>query len=244
MRPLALDLFCCAGGASRGLFEAGFDVVGVDIVDRPEYPYPFLRGDALAVLAQLQAGESLAFADTHRARRVSLLEVAFIWASPPCQRYSQMTRQSGDSDEHPDLVAPTRLALIRSRKQWVIENVPHAPLRHPITLCGEMFGLGVTRHRLFEMSFYAIPPRHLPHRGTNVDGTYMTVTGHRGVPSWTYQERERRGMPRYFEGEMTLGARQRAMGISWMTNDTLVQAIPPAYARWIGLRARSRTSPA
>ena len=31
MKPRALDLFCCAGGATRGLQEAGFHVTGVDI---------------------------------------------------------------------------------------------------------------------------------------------------------------------------------------------------------------------
>ena len=29
--PRALDLFCCAGGASEGLHRAGFDVTGMDI---------------------------------------------------------------------------------------------------------------------------------------------------------------------------------------------------------------------
>lgn len=32
-RPRALDLFCRAGGISEGLRRAGFDVVGVDILD-------------------------------------------------------------------------------------------------------------------------------------------------------------------------------------------------------------------
>ena len=27
----ALDLYCCAGGASKGLADAGFDVTGIDI---------------------------------------------------------------------------------------------------------------------------------------------------------------------------------------------------------------------
>lgn len=30
MRPILLDGFCKAGGAGKGYFDAGFDVVGVD----------------------------------------------------------------------------------------------------------------------------------------------------------------------------------------------------------------------
>ena len=63
----ALDLFCCAGGASDGLTRAGFEVDGVDLEAQPEYPYVFLRHDVLAM--------------PHGIVRA----YDFVWASPPCQ---------------------------------------------------------------------------------------------------------------------------------------------------------------
>lgn len=194
-----------------GLARAGFDVTGVDLHPQPDYPFRFIQGDALE--ADLDGYD-------------------LIWASPPCQRYSAATRQTGNPMDHPDLVHQVRARV--HGHAYVIENVLGAPLRAPITLCGSMFDLGVVRHRLFELSWEPGPlPKH-EHRGSIVTGEYVTVAGNGGVPAWTLKERERRDMPRHIPGEMTLARWQRAMDIDWLPRKALSQAIPPAYAEWIG----------
>lgn len=140
MRPKALDLCCCAGGASMGLWRAGYDVVGVDIEPQPHYPFMFIQADALEV--QFRGFD-------------------FIWASPPCQAHS-LARRIRNND-HPDIIAPIRARLRASGVPWCIENVVGAPLIDPIELCGAMFGLKVYRHRLFECSFPIEAPLHPEH---------------------------------------------------------------------------------
>ena len=128
MKPRLLDLFSGAGGAARGYQQAGFYVVGVDIVPQPHY-----CGD------EFHQADALEF---------PLDGFDVIHASPPCQAYTGL--RARHKSNYPDLIAGTREKLQATGKPWVIENVPGAPLIDPIRLCGSSFGLRVRKHRLFE----------------------------------------------------------------------------------------------
>lgn len=137
MRRL-LDLFCGAGGCTRGYQEAGFEVVGVDIKPQPNYVgEEFHEADALEWLAENGAW---GFDAVH--------------ASPPCQAYAPVTAWRGSQADHPELVADTRDLLETTGLPFVIENVPEAPIRPDFFLCGTMFGLPVRRHRSFETNWF------------------------------------------------------------------------------------------
>jgi DNA (cytosine-5)-methyltransferase 1 len=201
-RPLLLDLFCGQGGAAMGYYRAGFRVLGVDIHPQPRYPFPFVHADSLAFL-----------------RSADLSSVALIHASPPCQRYSVACLNTWQN--HPDLLGPTRDALIRTGRPWVIENVPGAPMRPDIRLCGCTVGLPrLRRERWFETSWRgseSFPECFHPEAPVG-------IAGH-GSPSWS-----RRTLGR----DVGVAERRAIMDVGWMTNHGIAQAIPPAYTERIG----------
>lgn len=209
-RPTLLDAFSGAGGATKGYQRAGFHVTGVDHLPQLRYcGDEFIQSDAVEFIRD-HGGE-----------------FDVIHASPPCQQaclLTQGTNQDLDVD-YPQLIPETRIALMNTGRPWVIENVIGAPIRADLLLCGEMFGLDVIRHRLFEAhGWWALSPPHSPHRGKvagwrhgeHYDGPYFAVYGAGG-------------------GKGTAEQWQAAMGIDW-TDDRheLREAIPPAFTEFIG----------
>lgn len=205
-----LDLFCGAGGASMGYHRAGFEVVGVDINPQPHYPFEFHQADAMTF---------------------PLDGFDFVHASPPCQRFSPISRYQRVAQNYEDLVEAVRQKFMQHDPLniafgWVIENVPNAPLRKDLILCGQQFSLPIYRHRVFESNKELIAPPICTHPYATrqpwsgyqlLENGVITVVGH------TYRLAEGR----------------QAMGIDWMkTREELNEAIPPAYTEFIGKQLR------
>jgi DNA (cytosine-5)-methyltransferase 1 len=157
-RPRLVDLYCGAGGTTRGYQLAGFHVTGVDIKAQSRYVGDaFVQADALTFPLD-------GFDAVH--------------ASPPCQAYS-VTKNFTGRVGHPDLLSATRDRLASAGAPWVIENVPGAPMRADYKLCGCMFGLRrLKRERWFETSWQGFELRAPCHHPEPV----ITVAGH-DVPS-------------------------------------------------------------
>ena len=201
-----LDLYCKAGGASRGYQLAGFEVVGVDIKKQKRYPYEFIQADCLELMKDMDF----------------LRSFDVITASPPCQTHSitqHLRNAQGKSTDKVDLIPQTREALIASGKPYVIENVPGAPLIEPIQMCGSYFGLKVRRHRRFESNLPIVgsPCKH-KEQGKPV-GVYGSM---------------RDEIPKGGHTAKTIEEAREAMGIDWMIWGELVEAIPPIYTQEIG----------
>lgn len=205
LKPKLLDLFCGGGGCTKGYQRAGFYVVGVDNKPHPNYcGDEFFQADAMTF---------------------PLDGFDVIHASPPCQAFT--VAQVIHGNDHIDLLTPTRKRLIAQGTPWVIENVPGAPMRIDLMLCGSMFPpLRVRRHRWFEFSDPTIAPLTPPCDHSKAR-PIVSVFGHgghiyHGVEDW-----------------------KDAMGIDWMKRDEIAQAIPPAYTEFIGnllIEAMTETS--
>lgn len=248
-RPRALDLCCCAGGVSMGLYQAGFDVVGVDVKYHKNYPFPQIVMDALDIESVL-----------------NLKAFDFIWGSPPCQLWSVATPERCRKN-HPDLIQPIREILHRSGRLYAIENVPQAPVRADIILNGVNFGLPLERRRIFEVNFETdalqVGAKTRPDRGAIVrPSSGANIEAPAGANSASYGRlisapaidrhfaptlQAQLGLPKAVSvagkpggTKGTFAEWQAAMQIDWMTSREIVEAVPPAYSEAIGRCAIDR----
>ena len=205
-KPRIADLFCGAGGAGMGLHRAGFEVVGFDLKPQPNYPFEFHHADALDV---------------------DLRGFDAIWASPPCQRFSQAVKKKYRK-ARPNLIPAIRIQITNADVPYMIENVPTARrhLREPVQLCGSAFGLPIRRHRLFESNVWLwsgqcsheeYPRIYPPAWNRTTPLRVLSISG-------GYQQRQ-----------ASLDEHRAAMGVDWdMTCTELSEAIPPAYSEYLG----------
>lgn len=210
-----LDLFCGEGGASAGYASiTHIAMTGVDKNPAPLKRYPYDR-----VCKDWQAG-----------LRQYMGLIDFIHASPPCQVYSGAVSTAARIEYlqmYDGMIDRVRDCCWVSGKPYIIENVPGAPLRNPVELCGCMFGLGAKiegkrfalyRPRLFETSFPLAQPKHKEHVHPA-----LPVFGH-SPPSWFYRK--------YGHG-VPVAMVRKAMGSPWMSREGLRESIPPAFTQYI-----------
>lgn len=220
MKIVLLDLYCCAGGASMGYYRAALKlgykihITGIDKDPQPNYPFKFIRADAIKYLQK----------NGHK--------FTHIHASPPCQQYSKSTafaRSKGII--YPDLMAETQKLMYQLGKPGIIENVMQAPNRKDIVLRGDMFGLKVIRKRKFELvNWFMLQPYFPKLIGTVKDGDFVSVFGDCGI-------KVKKGGKRLkgFEDKTIKESWKYAMQMDWVKkSNELAQAIPPAYTEYLG----------
>ena len=215
----ALDLFCGNGGAAIGLYYAGFDeIVGIDIDKQPRYPFDFIRGDIHNL-------------------PVDPYDFDFIWASPPCQRFSTASKCRGDERlKHPDLIPITR-EVFGEHEFTCIENVPGSPIHPHVILTGPTVDLPlIQRRRFFELSFWVWQPNII-----NIDpeefktGNALCVTTSMCAKSHYYRRKKQglSGRPRIPECKHVMGIPQNYD----FTYKGIGNAVPPPYSEYIGNQA-------
>src|SRR5215207_8515256 len=185
----------------------GYYHAGFEIVGvdiKPQPNYPF----------EFVQGDALAYVAEHGN------EFDAVHASPPCQAYTAYRNCNRYMGKYPELIEQTRQVLQTQGVEYVIENVRGAPLHAALMLCGSSFGLDIRRHRYFEVSSLIF--------GLHCDHSWQTPR----FPSPTNNEGLR--------STVEVGAWRcvklspNAMGIDWMTNEGISQAIPPVYTEYIG----------
>ena len=184
MEPLIYHIFADVGVESEALSSYGRVVrVGLDPLDTNESEP--VRADATNL--PLKPGADLAV------------------LHPPCQRWSNATQVDGDPESWPDMIPLAREIGQEYAEDYIIENVPKAPLNNPVELDGRMFGLPIAYQRAFETSFHVEQPPRFAQDLSNhlMDGSWTgTMSYWRTMKGYSndYPARDfkRSGIPRAY----------------------------------------------
>jgi DNA (cytosine-5)-methyltransferase 1 len=116
----AVDLFCGAGGLTKGLLQAGIDVkLGVDVDPTCEYPYTANNGVTFLCRSVdgLQADEVEAYLPNGGIRLLA--------GCAPCQTFSKYNRKASATDQRWWLIRHFSRLILQIRPELVtMENVP------------------------------------------------------------------------------------------------------------------------
>lgn len=225
-RPRMLDLCGCEGGAAAGYQAAGWHVTSVDVDKAALARNPAARthnGDAMELLERIARLGSDHF----------LFDA--IHASFPCQRWA--ANGVVKNKKWPDYITPGRELLNATGLPWVMENVPKAPLRRDLVLCGTHFGLQtedtdgtrlhLRRHRVFESNVLLTPPPPCVHPpGVQWAGVYG---GARRDKVEARTVRKGGYVPPDADVQSALLG-----GVPWMSGKGRRECIPPLYAEYVG----------
>lgn len=224
--PRLLDLCSCEGGAALGYQRAGFHVTAVDL--------------DLAALNRNPADVTILDHALEYLRDYGHLFDA-IHASFPCQKWSANGANPA-KDQWPDLITEGREILEDLGNQgipWVMENVPKAPLRQDLLLCGSMYALTafdtdgtilhLRRHRVFESNVPLVAPGPCVHpKGVQWAGVYG---GARKDKTEARTVRHGGYVPPSAQIQSDLLG-----GVEWMTGKGRRECIPPAYSYTVGVQ--------
>jgi len=134
---------------------------------------------------------------------------------PPCQSWTPGSQMQGTSDDHPNLIPLARSIAREFCDEWIIENVPQAPLHNPTVLNGGMFGLPLHYERAFETSYRVLePPRQ----------TQL------GRPNNAFAEHHANGG---FQGSKALWKSAKGYSHDWPSKPLKRSAIPRAYINYL-----------